>query len=66
MTAVEKALDLFNKFYKIYPNTGVAIESAKLAVDEMISEHLEDGSNDYVEKRNDFLFDVKQEINKIK
>ncbi len=65
MTAKEKAKELFDVFYEVYPNTGVAIESAKASVNEIINcdscfKTLED-SKEFVS----YWYEVQQEINKL-
>lgn len=70
MTTKEKAKDLVNRFYisKISTNRfrdREAKQCALICVDEIVSEHLDEGINSYVQKRIDYWSEVKQEINRL-
>ena len=68
MKPKEKAIELADKFYKYTSGWNydeLAKECALIAVNEIIIEHLFDGSNSYVEKRIEYWQEVKQEIENI-
>mgnify|MGYP003626383212 CR=1 FL=1 len=68
MTAKEKAIDLIKKIIladNLDKGTPIEKQCALICVDEMISEHLDEGINSYVQKRIDYWSEVKQEINKL-
>lgn len=59
MTAKAKAKYIFDKFYEIYPNTGVAIESAKEAINLILeSINMDDVFREYWQ-------DVEYQINQL-
>ena len=64
MTAKEKAEELVKKHSK-YAFKWEVKEAALITVDEIIDEHLSEGTNSYVEKRIDYWEEVKQEIKKL-
>ena len=64
MTAKEKAIEIAMKFDK-YGQTDNAVKCALICVDEIVSEHLDEGINSYVQKRIDYWSEVKEEINKL-
>ena len=73
MKANEKAMELCVKFFEPsvfeYEKKQYFEEMAKqcalICVDEIVSEHLDEGINSYVQKRIDYWSEVKQEINKL-
>ena len=67
MTAKEKAKELVEKYLNIefcLLTDNQAKQCALICVDEIVSEHLDEGINSYVQKRIDYWSEVKQEINK--
>ena len=61
-----KAKELVNKFLQIYDGrVPHAKRCALICVDEIVSEHLDEGINSYVQKRIDYWSEVKEEINKL-
>ena len=66
MTAKEEAKELVNRFLQIYDGrVPHAKRCALICVDEIVSEHLDEGINSYVQKRIDYWSEVKEEINKL-
>jgi hypothetical protein len=66
MTPKEKAVELVDKYSFIeiayYTSIWEVKQGAYIAIDEIIEEHLFDGTNSYVQKRVDYWEEVKQEI----
>ena len=73
MTPKEKAIEIYTKMYnEVYASYGtdfLAKQCALLAVNEMIIQNgelfLEGFDGDYYKKKNAFLFEVKQELEKL-
>jgi hypothetical protein len=75
MTAKEKAKELesmhWHKLYEIQSRiiptelAEQAKQCALICIDEIVSEHLDEGINSYVQKRIDYWSEVKQEINRL-
>ena len=64
MTAKEKAEELFDKMAFKVCGTDARI-CALIAVNEIIEEHLSEGTNSYVEKRIDYWANVEYEIKQL-
>ena len=64
MIAKEKAEELVKKHSK-YAFKWEVKQAALITVNEIIEEHLFEGTNSYVEKRIDYWEKVKQEIQKL-
>jgi hypothetical protein len=68
MVAIDKAWELINKYWlHASVDEETAIKCALIAVDEIIDENdMFDRTDGYVQKRIDYLEEVKQELEKLK